>query len=227
MWKTENLLWVKPPLVPAVNTTDALDLQMPIADLPSVVISSITPPDFYEDDLADEGPGTVALIFLFLFLFFFCTCIDEDLLPTEAAPGENGQRRRASSYNDVFARLTQSSSSSAALDKLHDEAFCPVAPLHGAAGRAVEPLFVLKGHTGAVTDVTVDEAGRVLVTASRDGTVKRWDIATQQHISDPWFHPTFVRALACSSRLVVTACENIIRLFDISLGRMVQLPLEG
>lgn len=39
---------------------------------------------------------------------------------------------------------------------------------------------IFKGHTGAVTCMSVDAAGKILYTSGADATIKSWNVATGQ-----------------------------------------------
>ena len=46
--------------------------------------------------------------------------------------------------------------------------------------RRVRQLQIFKGHTGAVTCMSVDATGKILYTAGADACIKSWNIATGQ-----------------------------------------------
>jgi WD40 repeat protein len=63
---------------------------------------------------------------------------------------------------------------------------------------ANQPPFVLKGHTDVINHGAFAPDGRTLATASWDGTVKLWHVATGQELMTLEGHKEYVWCLAFS-----------------------------
>jgi WD40 repeat protein/energy-coupling factor transporter ATP-binding protein EcfA2 len=94
--------------------------------------------------------------------------------------------------------------------------------------RATGVRAILHGHTGPVNGVVFSRDGRTLVSASNDGTVRFWEVASRRPIGAPLaVGPTAVYALALSpnGRILATGSfGGAIDLWDVatrkSLGRL-------
>jgi WD40 repeat protein len=86
-------------------------------------------------------------------------------------------------------------------------------------------LRTLHGHTDFVRDVTFSPAGGILASASDDGTVLLWDVASGEQIEAFEGHPGYVRtvAFAPDGQLVVTGCDDgVVRLWDAGNGTLLR-----
>jgi hypothetical protein len=89
----------------------------------------------------------------------------------------------------------------------------PVLPSH--------PARTLRGHAGEVLGITFSPDGRLLATASYDGTARLWDPATGGHLRTLTGHTRQVSGVAFSpdGRLLATASEDTTaRLWDPATG---------
>jgi len=89
----------------------------------------------------------------------------------------------------------------------------PVPPSH--------PVRTLTGHTGKLRQVAFSPDGRLLVTASEDGTARVWDPATGEHLRTLTGHTNWVATVAFSpdGRLLATASyDQTARVWDPATG---------
>ncbi len=87
----------------------------------------------------------------------------------------------------------------------------------------------LEGHSGGVNAVVFSPNGKLVASASRDRTVRLWDLSTGATLQTLEGHSGSVKAVAFSpdGKLVVSASyDNTVRLWDSSTGATLQ-TLEG
>ena len=90
-------------------------------------------------------------------------------------------------------------------------------------------VAALSGHTGAVAGVRVDRSGTVVASASFDGTVRLWRVATGESLGVLAGHRGAVRALELSSdgRMVATGGDDAtVRIWDLESATQLA-TLEG
>src|SRR4030095_5399601 len=84
-------------------------------------------------------------------------------------------------------------------------------------------LAFLHGHTGAVRGVAFSPHGNLLASASADGTVRLWDVASRRQVGQPLSgHMGTVRAVAFSPNgqtLASAGDDRTVRLWDTASGR--------
>ena len=104
-----------------------------------------------------------------------------------------------------------------------------------ASGRPVRPAIpppvasasvplVLEGHTGAVTSVAFTSDGAILASASGDGTVRIWDVATGELECVLEGHTEGVRSVAFGPESTILASggdDKTLRLWDPTTGKLV------
>jgi WD40 repeat protein len=80
--------------------------------------------------------------------------------------------------------------------------------------------LVLRGHTGAVVSVRADASGRRLVTASRDGSARIWDVSTGRSLHTlRHFRDVADAEFSPDGRWVVTAGPSTAAVWDARSGR--------
>jgi WD40 repeat protein len=102
-------------------------------------------------------------------------------------------------------------------------------PLNPSLTTAGGPLLrTLEGHTDWVDAVAVTPDGRRAVSASREPTLRLWDLSTGQTILTLEGHRGSVTAVAVTSdgRAVSASWDRTLRLWDLSSGQTI-LTLEG
>lgn len=90
----------------------------------------------------------------------------------------------------------------------------------------------LSGHTDAVASIAFDQSGKRLLTASRDGTARIWDVETRaelQILKDPAIPPDSAGAPlngaafdAEGGRVVTAGDDRTARIWDVKTGRQLQ-----
>jgi WD40 repeat protein len=101
------------------------------------------------------------------------------------------------------------------------------------AADAWEPRFLI-GHTRGVWDPIFSPDGRLVVTASLDGSARIWDVQSGQELKR-FLHPDRVTFAAPSpdwSRLLTTGTEGIVLLWDVASGERLRqlsraMPVAG
>jgi WD40 repeat protein len=92
------------------------------------------------------------------------------------------------------------------------------------------PLAILAGHTGAVSRVQFAGDARSLVSAGADGTLRRWDLATQtESASINLGQGAIVDAslLPDAERLVYAAANGTVGIADLENGRVARILATG
>ena len=74
---------------------------------------------------------------------------------------------------------------------------------------------VLRGHLDAVRSVALSRDGRLIVTASDDGTTRVWHAETQASVASVSTRRTpLVSALVARETLVTAAADGVVRLYE-------------
>src|SRR5437763_1082760 len=92
-----------------------------------------------------------------------------------------------------------------------------------------ETARVLKGHMAAVESVAVTAVGTRAVSASLDGTLRVWDLATGKTVPTLKGHTVTVYGVAVTpdgTRAVSAASDETLRMWDLATGKSVA-TLEG
>ncbi|XP_021061734.1 sterol regulatory element-binding protein cleavage-activating protein [Mus pahari] len=110
----------------------------------------------------------------------------------------------------------------------------PITALRAAAGRLVTGsqdhtlrvfrlddsccLFTLKGHSGAITTVYIDQT-MVLASGGQDGAICLWDVLTGSRVSQTFAHRGDVTSLTCTTSCVISSgLDDFISIWDRSTG---------
>ena len=100
-----------------------------------------------------------------------------------------------------------------------------------ARAMADQSIASLRGHEKLVDSVAFSPDGSVLASGSDDGTIRLWDVSTEQPIGEPLRgHDRRVTSVAFSpdgSLLASGSWDVTIRLWDVSTGQPIGEPLRG
>ncbi|KAG1895487.1 uncharacterized protein F5891DRAFT_669043 [Suillus fuscotomentosus] len=71
-------------------------------------------------------------------------------------------------------------------------------------------VLVLDGHTWGVGSIAISPNGRILASASCDGTARLWSLNNNQPVGSPLQHPNWVTSVSFSAdgKLLATGCVN-------------------
>jgi WD40 repeat protein len=92
-------------------------------------------------------------------------------------------------------------------------------------GRDGKPLFTLRGHTGAVSSLSFDATGALLVSGSKDSTARIWDVRTGRNVQTLVGHKLAVTSASFSpdGKLVLTSSgDGDARLWSVKTGHSVE-----
>jgi hypothetical protein len=136
------------------------------------------------------------------------------------------------SYIEMFARCEEATALASGLAEFDVGQVWRVSWAHW---RRKERSWLIGLHRGSVAAATINKyRGRLaLVTAGRDGTVRRWDLATGSAIGGPMTgHRGRVRSVVVGDRdgqpIIVSGGEDgTIRRWDLATGRAIGEPLTG
>jgi WD40 repeat protein/transcriptional regulator with XRE-family HTH domain len=84
---------------------------------------------------------------------------------------------------------------------------------------------LLRGHTDFVWDIAFSSDGRFLVSGSRDGTLRLWDMQDEQsiHVFEGHKHDVYGLAIDANNQLLVSAGKDqTVRLWDLQSGRTLK-----
>ncbi|ABW33191.1 WD-repeat protein (plasmid) [Acaryochloris marina MBIC11017] len=96
---------------------------------------------------------------------------------------------------------------------------CLFPHLNQAGGALVRTLT---GHTDSVTGVSISPDGQTVVSASRDHTLKVWDLATGEELRTLTGHTNFVRRVSispCGQTVVSASRDKTLKVWDLETGR--------
>jgi len=89
----------------------------------------------------------------------------------------------------------------------------------------LECVQILRGHSHWVQDVAIAPNGRTLVSGSKDGTLKLWDLLTGRELMTLHGHTSAVLSVALSpdgKQIASSSSDNTIRIWDCETGRQVR-----
>lgn len=138
--------------------------------------------------------------------------------PSRSPSPSESQYRSPSGYQD----RTRSQS----LQRSRSESFSPDQAQNPAAREELRPNYqprmVLRGHSGAVSQVRISPNGKFIASAAADETIKIWDAATGAHMDTLVGHMAGVSCIAWSpdSNTIASGSDDkAIRLWDRVTGR--------
>ncbi len=158
-------------------------------------------------------------------------------LPTMIDPTELSQRRQYNDRMNLLERYWESGQLALVRRALGEEA--PSKP-DSIDGRGFEwfywqrrilapPSSALRGHTGGVDSVAFRPDGKQIASASFDGTVRIWDVASGKTIHTLEGHGRRVESVAFSpdgKRIASAGADQTVKVWDTDSGK-VALTLEG
>ncbi|MHC5862302.1 nSTAND1 domain-containing NTPase [Nostoc sp.] len=115
------------------------------------------------------------------------------------------------------------------LDKMPDQILTPVQNSLHRAMETVRVSIPLFGHENSVNSVAISPNGQMIVSASRDNTVRLWDIQGNP-IGQPFYgHEGYVTAVSfsCNGQIIVSGSwDNTVRLWNLA-GELIGQPFYG
>ena len=83
------------------------------------------------------------------------------------------------------------------------------------------PLMVMEGHTDAILSIALSDDGTRVVSGSKDGTVRAWDVRTGCELHTMTGHDGWVIGVAISAdgrRALSAGDDKTVRLWDLDSG---------